>query len=128
VLKQRQVANQTEQELVIEKHDDLKQQYETNDRIRALEAEIDQTQSKIDSYKCEIDGHEKLIAESQKFKTGGHAKCKKMEQDFELNLKKIEKSKAHEKELQDQIEKRTEELRVIAVNLKKLEQGGEVED
>ena len=56
-----------------------------------------------------------------KFKSSGLAKIKKNEQDHELNLKKIEKIKVAEKDLNNEIEKKVEELKVVSMNLSKLE-------
>jgi chromosome segregation ATPase len=127
-LQQRLANLETTRDDKVQKHDELAEEYQTNDSIINLESDIAQKQGQADNNKISMDNQEKTISDAQKFQAASHAKIKKIEQDHELNLKKIEKARVVEKECLDDIDKKTEELRVVAMNLKKLEQGAEVED
>lgn len=49
------MSNEHDREIVVQRHDELDRQYETNERILAMETEIAQTQAKIDNHKVDID-------------------------------------------------------------------------
>ena len=51
-----------------------------------------------------------------------------MDNEREINEKKIEKTKVHVKDCDAEIEKKTEEIKEASVNVNKIETGGHVED
>lgn len=67
----------------------------------------------MQEYELEVKSYEKAATDAQNFKSASVVKLRKMEQDYELNLKKIEKAKLAEKESTTDIDKKVEELRLI---------------
>lgn len=87
--------------------------YDTNDTIIQLEEKINSESKALQEFELEVKSYEKAVADAQNFKSASVVKIRKMEQDHEMNLKKIEKAKLVEKECTTDIDKKVEELRLI---------------
>jgi hypothetical protein len=112
-LQKRQQANQGKQADEIRRHDELVKQYDTNDTIILLEDKISSASKSLQEFELEVKSQEKAAMDAQNFKSASSVKIRKIDQDYEFNLKKIDKARLVEKECSSDIEKKVEELRLI---------------
>lgn len=112
-LQKRQQANQGKQADEIRRHDELVKQYDTNDTIILLEDKISSASKSLQEFELEVKSQEKAAMDAQNFKSASTVKIRKIDQDYEFNLKKIDKARLVEKECSSDIEKKVEELRLI---------------
>ena len=112
-LQKRQQANQGKQADEIRRHDELVKQYDTNDTIILLEDKISSASKSLQEFELEVKSQEKAAMDAQNFKSSSTVKIRKIDQDYEFNLKKIDKARLVEKECSSDIEKKVEELRLI---------------
>lgn len=87
--------------------------YDTNDTIVHLEESINTASKTLQEYELEVKSLEKAASDAEGFKSGALVKLRKIDNDHEANLKKIEKAKLAEKEWTSDIDKKVEELRLI---------------